>query len=144
MHVIFLPYGKIECVEVTLNDIRAQKYQLLVTKGKKKELHWINGQLRKLPFGFYEVIFPREYRDQVLTTLGFHERKVTDQYNVGGIKWAIIRKTLQVEKAPKEFKTDKRMLWIMQDVNIIPLGIKKDVDFVEADGPYKGWTHEAI
>lgn len=151
MHVIFIPYGKVECVDVFLNDIRAQKYQMpFISPNGKTKLIWTNSQLRVLPFGFYEHVFPREMMHEVLTTLGFHEIATRNlkRYNIGSVKLAMIRKALRAKKAP-EFKTDKQLLWMrvfegVNAVHIIPIGIREDLDLTEIRGPNKGWTHEAI
>jgi hypothetical protein len=144
MHVIFIPYGKFELVEQTLNEIRAQKYvlKLISPDGKETADMWIPGQLRVLPFGFYEVVFPKESLDVVLNTLG-HEG--LERYTPSKTKLAMIRSLLHAEPIP-EYKTDKKMLWIMNDVHIIPIGIRKDIMDTDSllTGKYKGWSHEAI
>ena len=72
MHAVFIPYGHKRLVETFLRDIEAQKYNLKLTSPEGKESSiMIEGQLRVLPFGFYEHIFPKEYMNEVLTTLNF-------------------------------------------------------------------------
>jgi len=144
MHVIFIPYGRIELVEKTLNDIRAQKYLLKLTSPDKKETAdmWIEGQLRVLPFAFYEHVFPVENLDIVLNTLG----DKSERYQLSKTKLAMIRSVLHAKPIP-EFKTDKKLLWVTQDVHIILIGIREDVMDLPDDllaGKYKGWSHEAI
>jgi len=40
-----------------------------MTKGKKRAT-WIQGQIRDLPFGFKEYVFPKDSLDMVLRTMG--------------------------------------------------------------------------
>ena len=141
MHAIFMPYGHKQWVDQFLRDMAAQKYQLLFTSpdGKKTKKIWIEGQLRILPFGIYEHVFPREYLELVLTTLNFHK----ETYNLGKTKLKILRRMLKAKKAPK-FKPKEILFWIKKFVSIIPLGIREDADMIEPQGKYKGWTHEAL
>ncbi len=152
MHVIFMPYGKIEWVEVFLNDIRAQKGNIKTTSpdGKESINYVTQFQLRVLPFGFYEVVFPKEYRDTILTTLNFpHKDNIySDRYKIPNFFMKKIREVLQCEEAPTEFDRKEAFYWVKgidlshTDVFILPIGIREDI--MIADNKIKGWTHEAI
>jgi len=139
MHIVFIPYGKREEVELLLRDMSAQKHKLILSKGDKKKVLWIQGQVRLLPFGVYEYVCPKEDSDVVLNTL-FENG---DRYNLGNFVLSFMRKMIKVKK-PKEYKTDRKYLWIKENVNIIPLGIREDVNIVDGHGENKGWEHEAI
>lgn len=139
MHAIFFPYGTRQEVEVLLRDMEAQKFKWPMWKGEKKKVEWICGRIRQLPFGFYEYIFPQEYANDVLTTLGF----VGDRYNVGHFKQAILRKMTRCKPIP-EFEKKKAYLWIQDYVNVLLLGIREDVITHDISGKFKGWTHEAL
>jgi len=157
MHAVFLIYGKKEWVDVTLRDIAAQKLSLRMHKDGEKDIDvYVECQLRLLPFGFYEFIFPREHKDIVCTTMGFHikdpssysaEFDATKEISVFGFKFKpldMIRKFLKLEE-PKDFNTDKSLLWTKQFVGIIPVGIREDKDITEPAGStYEGYTHEGI
>lgn len=140
MHVAFVPYGKRSEVELLLCDMDAQKHQLPMWKGKKKQYIWIQGQVRQLPFGVHEYVCPKEDMNKVLTTLGF-----AGNYEnlLGMFKLFLIKNALKLKEIP-DFKKDKVYLWVKDNVNIIPLGIKEDPDLLNHTGKYKGWTHEAI
>jgi len=142
MHAAFIPYGHKRFVEAFLRDIEAQKYNLPVTSpdGKKTKSIAIEGQLRVLPFGVYEHVFPKEYADQVLTTLHFH---ITSK-KISKTKLNIIRRMLNLKKAPKKFDTSKGFFWVRENVSVYSLGIRKDKTITEPAGEMKGWTHEAI
>lgn len=140
MHAIFIPYGKRSEVELLLRDMEAQKHLLTLRKTEEKTKGlWIQGQIRLLPFGIVEYVFPKEDMDLVLNTLDFQ----TDRYELGNIKKLILQKIVKCEPIP-EYKKDKNYLWIKDNVNIIPIGIRHDTDITDPAGPNQGWTHEAI
>ena len=139
MHAIFIPYGKRSEVELLLRDMDAQKHKLLLTKGNKKKIVWIQGQVRLLPMGVYEYVFPKEDKDLVLSTLDFKSKR----YNLGKLKLTFLRKMVRAEPIP-EFSEKQKLLWIKDNVNIIPIGIRTDGEFTDPYGENKGWTHEAI
>ena len=141
MHFLFIPYGKRSEVELMLRDMEAQKHKLPMTKGEKRKEVWIQGQVRLLPFGVYEYVFPYEDLDIVLNTMGVKNRY--KQY-LGDVKTAFIRKMIKCDKIP-DFKTEHQYMWIKENVNIIPIGIRHDdLDYTDDRGEHKGWTHEAI
>jgi len=136
MHAVFIPYGNREWVERFLRQIESQWFNLLMKKGKEEKNVALKANIRVLPFGAYEVIFPREYKDRVCSTLQFGN----DRYDLG-LKNSILRRIFKCKK-PK-FKQTQPLLWFdeitEQSVNIIPVGIREDTDIED-----KGWTHEAI
>lgn len=139
MHFVFIPYGNRNDVERLLRDMESQKHKLMMYKNLDEAFAWINGQIRILPFGIHEYVFPKDQRDAVLNTLLPEENR----YNISWIKLEILRKLFKVKKLPK-FKRDYKFLWITQNVNIIPIGIREDADMIEPKGEYKDWVHEAI
>lgn len=139
MHAVFMPYGKRSEVELLLRDMEAQKHLLVMRKGKQEKKQWLQGQVRILPFGVIEYIFPKEDKDAVLTTLNFKEKN----FNLGKLKIGFIRKMLKCKKIPK-FNEKKHYLWIKTYVTIIPIGIREDKDIVGITALDKGWTHEGI
>lgn len=142
MHIIFVPYGKKSEVDLLISEMSAQKHQLLMWKGREQKSLWIQGQVRILPFGIYEYVCPREDTDKVLTTLKFHEN-LRYTHNLLGLKLAFIRKTFKASK-PNNIDTSQNYLWITENVNIIPIGIKDDLNIVGTLEHDKGWIHEAI
>jgi len=148
-----MPYGKKECVDLLLRDMAAQKLQL---KGWKKDekgnitetvAPWIECQLRVLPLGVYEFIFPKEYLPQVLTALWFGRAEdstynLNKEISVFGIKIRPIdqiKKFLRIEDPPKFEQTDG-ILWYQENIGIIPIGIRYDGEIQEKNG----YWHEAI
>lgn len=139
MHFGFIPYGKRDEVELLLRDMEAQKHILKLYKDDKVKSIWIQGQVRFLPLGVYEYIFPKEDLDLVLNSLMASENR----YNINKLILKFLRKFYRFKKIPK-FKTDNKFLWIKDNVNIIPLGIKEDGNILDSSPDYKGYTHEAI
>jgi len=142
MHAAFIPYGKRSEVEILLRDMESQKHRLVMEKNNKKQVIWIQGAVRQLPLGIYEYIFPKEDMDMVLTTLNFTNNKGLDNY-LSTIKLSLLRKFFKYKRAP-EFNSDKRYLWVDNNVAIIPIGIKEDKILEEKSGQYAGWEHEAL
>lgn len=139
MHFIFILYGKRSEVELLLRDMDAQKHKLIMWKGNKKKTIWIQGQVRALPFGIMEYVCPKEDADTVLNTLDFDNKR----YEIGAFRLGVMRKLIQCDKIP-EYKKETHYLWVKDNVNIIPLGIREDGEYTDPSGMYKGWTHEAI
>ncbi len=151
MHAVFMPYGRVNWVEQFLNDIKAQKYFNTYTSpdGKKTERMLSQGALRLLPFGFYDVSFPREYLPLILTTLEFGGNTI-ERYRVPEFILKQIRKALAL-KVPEEFSNKEAFPWVKgidfahKDVAIIPIGIREDKMIVnKSPGEYNGWTYEAL
>jgi len=142
MHVAFIPYGTRKEVELLLRDMESQKYFLQMSKNKKRQKIIIAGDIRLLPFGVYEYIFPKEHLNEVLTTLKCNVDD-GDRYSLGKLKLSILRKMIKCDKIPK-FNCKKKFPWYIDNVNIIPLGIREDGEITDPEGKCKGWTHEAL
>lgn len=149
MHAVFIAYGRVNWVEVFLDDVKAQKLPYKFTKEGEEDKFLISQVgFRLLPFGFYDVSFPKEYKDIMLTGLDFH-KKNQERYRVPEIILKQIRKVLHVEEA-KDFDTSQAIPFIKgmdlnhRDVAIIPIGIRDDEYIVDDQGETKGWRHEGI
>ena len=152
MHVAFIPYGKRSEVELLFRDMEAQKFLWKMWRGKKTQYIHTEGQLRILPFGIYEYIFPKEHEAAVLNVLKFNnlgsnygsqgKKKYTDI--IGKARIALFRKLAGCKPAPKDYDTKERLFWITQNVKIIPLGVRYDAELTEKHGRFKGWTHESL
>lgn len=144
MHAVFALYGKLEEVELAMRDMRSQKHYLRMYKddGSEQKI-LLQGQMRVGIGGIYEYVFPKEDLDAVLATLRFNEpskysAKIPKMY------LKILKKMLGIEDIPK-FDTTKKYPWIVENVGIIPLGIRYDGEIIEPEGmKYAGWKHEAI
>jgi len=155
MHVLFIPYGKRDCVEKLLREMEAQKHWMIFTKGEEKKKNLMEAQIRCLPGGVYEYVFPREDLDAVLWTLRFD--KIKDEGENESARYTLkksffgidaeklFQKFLKCRPIPEIIKKEKSFPWAMDGVGIIPVGIREDIDIVEQiPGAFFGFTHEAI
>lgn len=153
-------YGKQECVNYLLRDMAAQKLPLKFYKEGEPDRHnYVECQIRILPFGIYEFIFPKEHKDVVLTTLNFQsEREIagdgTSKYpyylnrevSIMGFHFKpldYLKKFLKIEDIP-DFETNNRLPWWDMHIAIIPIGVRYDGEIEEVWGPNAGFKHEAI
>lgn len=133
-------------VEKLFREIEAQKFLLPITSpnGKKTAKLWITGNVRLLPFGIVEIVFPKEYEQKVLSTLDFDTKDV--RYSIPKFLLKLVRKFMKCKKA--EFiKLPKKehFVWLYENVAMIPIGVRYDrLDFQVEQGEYIGWTHEAL
>lgn len=139
MHFVFIPYGKRSEVELLLRDMEAQKHRLKLWKGDKKKEILIQSQIRMLPFGIWEYVFPKEDRDAVLHTLN---AKI-NYYELSSIKMTFLRKMIKCKQVI-DYDEGNYYPWIKDNVSIIALGIREDGEITDLEGLHKGWTHEAI
>lgn len=144
MHVLFIPYGNKDCVDLLMRDMQAQNFKMpfTVKATGEKGYNVQKGQIRVLPFGVLDYSFPAEYRDIVLTTLNFHEKQYYE-YHGWKFKTAIkmLRKLLCIEPIPKNVSTENHFEWLKEHVNFITLGIKTDrMDLEDTNGT----IHEAL
>jgi len=148
MHFAFITYGARQEVERLLRDIESQKFQLKLTKeGEPDKSIWVTGQVRQLG-PITEIVFPREYMGVVLTTMCTNtapNRLKYDRTAVYNLFKGVSRKILGLKPIPKEYDDTKKLLWDLEYVSIIPLGIREDVNLKECkDMGYKDWNHEAL
>lgn len=150
MHFAFIPYGARTEVERLFRDIEAAKFKLRCwKKGRKDKAVWITGQVRLLPFGVTEIIFPREYKDTVLNTLIHKVNTAENRYRdalgiIPKMMKTLFAKGLKLKPISK-VETKEKFLWSTENVAILPLGIREDIDQKEAkDMGYKAWWHEAL
>ena len=144
MHFAFILYGERRAVEKTLREMEAQKHALKVWTGlstdkdlsKKPKILWIEGQVRQLPFGIYEYIFPKEDKEVILNTIG-----LADNHYLPEMYKKLLRKALGYKKAEAGKEGANHYLWQMENTAIIPIGIKEDKDYF--DEKLKMW-HEGL
>jgi len=152
MHLAFIPYGIKNFVDFVVEDLNHKYLPLKLTKeGEKDKYILIQIQVRFLPFGIYELVFPKEFLNEILSAMKadakgeYYERL---NKSVLGIKpMDILRKVLKLKPVPEFDKIPYPNFPLpkyMEFVSIIPIGIREDGEITEKSGPYEGWTHEAI
>ena len=95
-----------------------------------EEKYYIPISIRYLPLGMWEIVFPEEHKDIVLTTI------LNKNYIENKILWLdkylfFLRRGLKIEKIP-DFNKSKFMPIFKNGVDVIPIGYKKDI--INEDG----------
>ena len=150
MHIVFFAYGDITAVNYFLHELRAQKFAWKFykkepyKKGEKEMFFPLATRVNVLPGGAIDIVIPKEHADKVLTYLKFNQ----DYYEIGYFKTALLRKIYRCKKA--KFKQNNfNFYWVMDGVNIQPIGIREDGEQPEVGSEIemkygKGWFHEAM
>ena len=148
MHVSFIPYGERSIVEKLFREMEQQKHLMPMWKkhgkGMRNRQSWIPGQIRQMPGGVYEYVFPKENLDRVLRTMGVAGSGDIYGVNFKKLIYPLLRKVLKLKPVPKYGKEGDVYLWTKMYVAIIILGIREDGDVVGIYTDDKGWTHEAL
>ncbi len=140
MHFVFFPYGIKYQVDYFLMFLQCQffPWKRRNLKTGKDEIMNVQGSLRAGVFGCYEYVFPEECLGDVLSA--FEINKTPDsilKYHKVGLRRAIIRKAMRLEKIPEKFididgkevsVKDAVRVRILprQGVSIFPIGIRRD------------------
>jgi hypothetical protein len=96
----------------------------------------ITARVRYGVYGTYELCFPEEHKDVVLTTLRFHQKDVarSDEFKgqvknfLANMEIGTFRKLIGCKPIP-EFKTDRAFGLpedVMHNIRIIPVGVRYD------------------
>jgi len=140
MHLLFYPYGEADSVDWLIKQMQCQKYKLPLewpeaiqkvaqkTGEKLPPFIWVAGNVRRLPGGIIDYVFPCGHLDEVLTSLNFnkpnHYKHLNLPVNIFGV---IMRKTVGFKPIPKTFNATQHLIWFKDHVNCIPIGYKPDV-----------------
>jgi len=92
-----------------------------------------NVQVAVRPIQLWEVAFPEEHKDLVLTTILGKDKGIGQHRKHDKIRWAI-RKALGVQDIP-DYKTDKIMPLRRAGVETIGIGVKEDY-WINKDGKH--------
>lgn len=151
MHLAFMPYGIKNFCDFLIEDLNHKYLPMRLYKdGEEDKQALIQTQVRILPFGIYELVFPREFKNEVLSALKINSEKCP--YNLDksilGIKpMNTLRNFLNLKPIPDYEKVSHPNFPIpeyIRFVTIIPIGIREDKDMTETTGDLKGWNHEGI
>ena len=105
----------------------------------------VTARVRYGVYGTYELCFPEEHKDVVLTTLRFHEKDFFCRNDVkgkvknflGNLEINAFRKLIGCEPIP-EFKIEQAIPMppdVLQNIRIIPVGVRYDTkDWVAPNG----------
>ena len=87
--------------------------------------------LRETPFGIYEIVFPKQHMDLILTTVLGKKENNLENYKGYGKYILMFRKLLKLKKIPN-YDNSKTLIILKNGIDIIPIGIKYDP--TNADG----------
>lgn len=155
MHFVFMPYGIKNFVDFVIEDFNHKYLPLKIYKeGEKDKFVLIQVQIRVLPFGLYELVFPKEFLSEILSALKVKSENQQNKYvkrlnkSIMGFKpLSLMRKALKLEPIPgyKEIPHPNFPVpEYKKYVPIIPIGIREDKEIIEKQGEFKGWSHEGI
>jgi hypothetical protein len=154
MHLVFIPYGIKNLLDFVIEDLNHKYLPLRLYKEGEKDIFILSQtQIRVLPFGIYELVFPKEFKEQVFSALKVKQAQkggYMDKINkrIMGFKpMDILRKILNLEPIPEYKEVEYPNFPIPEYkkfIPIIPIGIRNDLDFEEKEGIYKGWKHEGL
>ncbi len=124
MHLLTLMRGEIHHVKKFIDELstRYLPFDFYNSKTKQKEKRLL--QLRVCPIQLFDISFPEEHKDAVLTTCLVNNEGSINKY-MDKFFWAM-RKGMKLEPIP-EYKKDS---WLAmsppQNIELIGIGVKKD------------------
>ena len=135
MHLFMSLSGAQQVIELLKQQLNSQAWPASRVHGVtgKREEYFVQGVWRPIEFGHY--VFPEEHLNTVLDMLSINPNPKPGQSKFEGVPGLdiyknILRKVLRLEKLPEEVKVpekgEKRIIFLHQHANIIPIGIKKD------------------
>lgn len=153
MHLIIGTRGNKESVELFIKELGSQYVSLPFTNKKTRKIVNVAQPIHVRPFQLWEIIFPKEQRDAVLTTLFPEKTTIPDHPKFQRLyKW--ILRFLPLKKIPKDWDTKSKLYVNRNDVEIVGLGIKDDetMDFKRPDNqmksigldPKEEWEYEGL
>jgi len=127
MHLYFLTRGIKKEVDDFITQLQGKYLPFVVKEGAAGlEKGNYNIQVQVRPIQLWEVVFPREHKDLMLTTCfgpkGRTQHKKHEKY------LAIFRKILGVKKIP-EYNGAIQLPINRENMEVAPIGIKEDYNF---------------
>src|SRR3990167_1293119 len=127
MQIVFGLRGIKHEAEKFINELSTRYLPFKIYNKEKKQLEKVLLQMRVCPIQLYDVSFPKEHMDSVLTTLYGGSEGVPRSVN----KWMekltyFLRKLLGLKSLPK-YKTDTHLMMdFPQHTEIFSIGVKED------------------
>jgi len=151
MHLAFIPYGIKNFVDFFLEDLNHKFMPLKIYNEKEEKYILMQCQVRLMPFGIVEFVFPKEFLNEVLSAFKIKKESEQSEYMkrlnkkiLGVNPLNLLRKVLKLKKVPDYEEIPHPNIPMpekfMQFIAIIPIGIREDGEFTEQNG----WRHEAI
>ena len=124
MHAYFITRGVKKFVEEFIDDLKGKWVPYKGVAGTATEITQYNMKIGVRPIQLWEVVFPEEHKDIVLTTIFGNDAGKTQHKKHEKFLWAI-RKALGAEPMP-EYKKDILMPVQKEHMEVAAIGIKKD------------------
>lgn len=139
MHLYIITRGIKEASEKFIKELSSKYVPMPFTNKKTGKKTNVATVVHVRPIQLYEVVFPKEQLDTMLTTIfPTNEGKSNNKKAEKIFKW--IRRFLPMRNIPETWDTSKKMLVAGEGVDRIALGIKDDVmmDFPRTPEQLKG------
>jgi len=153
MHLVFMPYGIKNMLDFVIEDLNHKYLPLrLYKEGEEDKYLLTQTQIRMLPFGLYELVFPKEFMNEVFSALKIDDnipyKSELNKKFMGFTPIKLLQKFLKLKPIP-EYKQVKHPNFPIPEfktyVPFIPIGIREDSGMTEPKGSkFEGWKHEAI
>ena len=131
MHIDIITRGNKRAVDEFIDDLRHQRFTYIhnFTKDGKKEKGLL--QVRVSPIQLWDISFPEEHLDKMLTTLfgngkGDGEGKPINTNAKMNIALAGMRRIMGLKKIPNTWNTDLALPPIPKNIEMIAIGTKED------------------
>ena len=137
MNIVFGIRGEKYLQQMIADQLNCQWFNKPKTKDGKTVNEPVSHCLQ--PIQFYSYAVPKEYANQVFTSLKFHEAPRYNNTLKQKMAFTGMRKAMGLKPIPEfEKSPDNKLLPlpenIMQFMHIFPIGIKEDVMAVDDDG----------
>ena len=127
MHLIFLTRGIKHRVEDYINQLTGKYLKIKYQMPKDTELKDYMVQLNVQPVQLWSVVFPKECKDLVLTTILGKGESAGKPTSKGFKKFVyVLRKLLKLDPLPEKWDDTTEMPVNRSDIEKIAIGLKDD------------------
>lgn len=155
MHLIIATRGNKESVELFIKELSSKYMPLPFINKKTGKATMVVNPIHIRPLQLWEIIFPKEQRDAILTTLFPDKRVMPANPKFRKIyKWILKLLPKTIQKIPEDWDTKNKLYVNHNDVEIVGLGMKEDVmmNFKRGDegmksvglDPKEKWEYEGL
>lgn len=131
MHLYFYIRAIKQDLDMLIKELESQYFKFPIIQNGQQVVGLVQMGVR--PWGgFYELVFPKEYLQEMISTLtcqGTQPFAAYPDYGLGNLGIKALSKTLKCKPMPEyDGKTFGRLTckWAKPDIRIIPIGIKED------------------
>lgn len=125
MHLIIGTRGNQESVELFIKELSSKYVPVPFRNKKTDKIVNVAQGIHVRPFQLWEIIFPKEQRDLVLSTIFSNKNtKVSNPKFRKLYKWLL--KLLPFKKMPEDWDDSKHLMVMRNDVEIVGLGMLDD------------------